>query len=123
MGVSQPGSSPSGRLHSKIRVTATTGTQDPRLCPAKKRRKEKTSGLAFFFFFDILQFFFLPVFMYMVSYYIKLNDKNHYYILKQRDWMWLYFLSDISFITTKSNFSGFSHPSSQKQSPPWAQRP
>ena len=58
MDVSQPGSSPSGRLHSKIRVTATTGTQDPRLCPAKKRRKEKTSGLAFFFFLISFNFFF-----------------------------------------------------------------
>lgn len=100
--------------------------QAPRiLASAQPRKDAKRKHLAwlFFFFFDILQFFFLPVFMYMVSYYIKLNDKNHYYILKQRDWMWLYFLSDISFITTKSNFSGFSHPSSQKQSPPWAQRP
>lgn len=61
--------------------------------------------------------------MYMVPYYIRLNDKNHDYILKQTDWMWLYFLSDVSFITIKSKFSGFSHPSSQKQSPPWAQRP
>ena len=59
MGVSQPGSSPSGRLHSKIRVMATTGTQDPHLCPAKKRRKEKTPGLVFFFWISCNFFFFL----------------------------------------------------------------
>lgn len=52
--------------------------------------------------------------MYMVPYYIRLNDKNHDYILKQTDWMGLYFLSDVSFITIKSKFSLDSpHPSSE----------
>lgn len=43
--------------------------------------------------------------MYMVPYYIRLMTKTLDYILKQTDWMWLYFLSDVSFITIKSESS------------------
>lgn len=45
--------------------------------PSKEKMQRENIQLGFFFFFfDFLQFFFLPIFMYMVPYYIRLMTKT-----------------------------------------------
>lgn len=97
------GLTPRGGLHSNYRHYPTF----PRLGPARRRCKEKTSGTRFALMFCTFILTFLSSCA-SLSNYMRINYINRDY-LKPSDGMCFDFPSKCQFTSTESNFSGIFH--------------